>query len=180
MQKLEIIKDNFDAAVKAASPELQKVLMILAGQQPVKAAVTKDYRDITTFADVCMAAAVDINEYIHKPENDNSLESRIEMQTKRCKLINRVMNGGWLAKMYDAKQQKWRIWVNMVADSSNPAGFGLSFGDCGCDGSGANLGVRPWDYYKDEPTAKHVAKHFLNELELLVQLEFELWVQENQ
>jgi len=92
-----------------------------------------------------------------------------------------VANDCWMPKMNDTDQPKWRIWAKLEPtskDTSDPAGFGLSFGDCRCGRSSAGLGVRPLEYFKDEPTAAHVAKYFLKEYELLMQLEWQLWAQE--
>lgn len=172
MQEIKISKQNADAAFKAATPEVQKVLSILFGKPVEK----KPLKDLTTFESICEAVGVDVLDYTHNPENDNSIQSHIDIQTERCKLINKVVNDGWKAKMYDTTQRKWRVWANLIPDLDNkynPAGFRLSFFVCYYDDSTAFLGVRPFEYFKDEETAKHIAKYFLPEFEKLMQYEFQ-------
>jgi hypothetical protein len=62
--------------------------------------------------------------------------------TYMLSVIIGVNNGEWMPDIKDTDQRKYYPWFRIIPDNEGPAGFRLSYGDCGYGGSGSDLGVR--------------------------------------
>ncbi len=133
MQTIEITKENFEAAISKASPELQEVLNIMSGAK--KLPITER---VKTFGDAAVALypglekkQVELLEYSGSDPDMISAVSYLKLV-----IIIRVLNEGWIPNWDAANEPKY------VPIFKNVSGFGLAYCDCGSWYASAHVGSR--------------------------------------
>jgi hypothetical protein len=66
-------------------------------------------------------------------------------------------NDGWKPDYTDHNQDKWELWVRVIADKENPSGCGLSLDVVACWDTGTGVGVRLC--FESEETARYTFNH---------------------
>ena len=115
---------------------------------------------IETFEEACKAQKLNPKKCLPDvsvlPEKDRNAVTAF---AKMC-IINRSLNGDWVADWSNYDQRKYAPWYDVVEDSSKASGFSLSFDGCDCGHGGTSVGVRL--FYKDSETCEHAAKTFIS------------------
>ena len=117
MQTIEITKENFEAAISKASPELQEVLNIMSGAKklPITERV-KTFGDAVALYPGLEKKQVELLEYLGSDPDTISTMSYLKLV-----IITRVLNEGWVPNWDDANEPKY------VPHFKNVSGFGLAY-----------------------------------------------------
>ncbi len=117
MQTIEITKENFEAAISKASPELQEVLNIMSGAKklPITERV-KTFGDAVALYPGLEKKQLELLEYSGSDPDMISSVSYLKLV-----IIIRVLNEGWIPNWDAANEPKY------VPIFKNVSGFGLAY-----------------------------------------------------
>jgi hypothetical protein len=113
------------------------------------------FQRIKTFDDVCREAGKDPKNYVVTANMDEDEKGGIYF--RRCALITKVFNQGWVPDWSNGSQQKWYMWLKY----QGPSGFGLSGAHSFYDRSNSDVGSRL--VFKDRKTCEAVLEVFIEE-----------------
>jgi hypothetical protein len=154
--ELKIMKEKAVSAFKNAGTEGKALLSDLFGRDVL---CQEPMAWVKTFADVCVAAGVDVADYALPVSG--TYKEKAAKYMDRLMLLEVAFNGGKVPNLADITERKYYPWHEIIPDSSRPAGFRLSFRDFDCDYSGSFLGVRPVFLNRDH--AIYAGKQFIEE-----------------
>jgi hypothetical protein len=162
--ELKIMKEKAVSAFKNAGTEGKALLSDLFGRDVL---CQEPMAWVKTFADVCMAAGVDVADYALPVSG--TYKEKAAKYMDRLMLLEVAFNGGKVPNLADITERKYYPWHNIIPDSSRPAGFRLSYYVCDYDYSLSYLGDRP--AFLEKEHAEYAGTQFIEEYEAHAQYE---------
>ena len=146
MKKLEAIK-QMELLKKSFEFESEKLLEIIKSCDNPKTV----FERIKTVDDVCVEYGTSLEQF----NNKWSCLEENERAFKIIKMATKIFNEGWVPNYNDSTQKKWYNWFEFRA------GSGFCFSNTNYSYAYANATVGSRICFKDEKTAEHVGRLFV-------------------
>ena len=115
------------------------------------------FTDIKTFEDACKALNIEpvVPDFSSAPDKHR----KAMIAHYKLVIIVEAVNEGWTPDWSNEDEYKYELWPDVVADTTKPSGFGLSFGGCDFWFTATCVGSRLC--FKSRDIARHTFETFI-------------------